>query len=917
MIRKTLQSVIGAMAVSGLFTSPVMGQQSVAASMKLDHRGLIEIPGVLRASSGHHWGVANLIVFGPSWNTAAQDYALKNIQKRESDGVTRVTGDLEVGGAKVNVQQTVRGVKTESGKSAWRVTWTLRSATDGQPMGLQRAYVMFPFGINETAGRTLTANDGTRLVLPEEKGAEYLPFPRQAKSVMLRQEKTDFGLESDNLNVEVVDGRAQNQDNFQIRLAFPPTKDVESASITFDVWAEFPPFSHREGKDWVAFPFSRTVEPGSILDFSFLNRDTAPAGTYGRIIVGADGHYVYEKQPTRRVRLVGANLCFSANFIEKEAADELAETFRRFGYNTVRFHHTDVTMMKGGWDAWNAMKESAIDPAQLDKLDYLFAAMKKAGLYVSIDLYAMGSYGRAIAGIDKPVRGEVKALVPIHEPAFEAWGEMAMAWMNHVNPHTGLAWKDDPALVNICPLNEDSIASVWRSAKDLYDARFAEWKRDHADSGRTDEQLLARFLTEVKVESNRKIEAFLRANGVKALLSGDNWWDTMAQTFTRDTLDVVDNHQYADHPDRHWLPARYNQKSTLREGNPTYRVPIMKAASRIFGKPFIITEYNFCAPNMHRLEAGGMMGAYAALQDWDALYRFAWSHDAGALREQRRISGFDIATDPLHQLTERQILLLFGRGDVAPAQKRYVYGVTMREATEAGVGDMWARGLFPHPFNAMALMSQIGSQVIEGDRTIQGRFDAVVAAEKPDDASLAGNPFLATRDLQGVRGMQEVVSDTGEIAIDNKKGTLRIMTPNTQCIVAPAGESLQAGSLHIADNTTFASVSISSMDGRPVDQSRRMLMFHLTPVINTDMAFSDETMRTLYDWGRLPYLARTGSVRVTLKHPNPHLRVYAVASNGTRMGRIPADYVDGAHTFTLAIRSDDPHPTMIYEVAAQ
>ena len=309
-----------------------------------------------------------------------------------------------------------------------------------------------------------------------------------------------------------------------------------------------------------------------------------------------------------------------------------------------------------------------------------------------------------------------------------------------------------------------------------------------------------------------------------------------------------------------------------------------------------------------------MMGAYAALQDWDGLYRFAWSHDSEILEEQRPATGFDIGTDPLNQLAERQILLMFGRGDVSPAKKKFVNGVTMNEATSTGIGDMWGNGLFPHGFNAMALMSQIGSQVIEGGRVIKGKFDGVVAEQAPAEATLAGNSFIAKSELQGIKGLEEVVSDTGEIAINTQKGCLRVMSPKTECIVAPAGIDLTAGGLSIANSDTFSSVSASSMDGKPVADSSRVLIFHLTNVYNTDTAFSNDKMNMLYKMGKLPYLAKTGSVDVTLKNSNPGLKLYAVASDGKRIGVVPATYADGAYRFKAAITSGDQHATMIYEL---
>ena len=53
--------------------------------------------------------------------------------------------------------------------------------------------------------------------------------------------------------------------------------------------------------------------------------------------------------------------------------------------------------------------------------------------------------------------------------------------------------------------------------------------------------------------------------------------------------------------------------------------------------------------------------------------------------------GFDIVTDPIGQLTERQVALLFGRRDVSPAKATAAYGVTAGEAFGGGLGDIAIR----------------------------------------------------------------------------------------------------------------------------------------------------------------------------------------------------------------------------------
>ena len=876
---------------------------SVPLAISVDRRGLLLVPGVLRGNSEHNWGAHNLIV-KPYGGWAAQDYCLKNIKKT---GQT-LSADFSAK-PPLKMVQTFAVQKDKPGRPM-RVHYTLTPA-DGGEVSYECVYLVFPFATKDFAGGKAVLDDGTEIPLPETPGKADIELPRKTRSITLANAKHSFTIRSDDLVISLHDLRPKTS-AFNVRLDYPKPQHKKSIELDFEASAAMIPYRVvPDGKTWVKLPHRHGIEPGGILDFSVLN--DAPAGKYGRII-SKDGHFAYE-QTGRRVRLIGTNLCYTANYLKKPEADRIAAHFQKMGYNAVRFHHTDVHLRKGNW---GSTVSDDIDPEYLDRLDYLFAAMKKAGLYVTIDLYSQRRFGKGeILGVDRVVEGDIKGLLPIHEPAFEAWKKLVVKWMNHVNPYTGLAWKDDPALVFVCPLNEDTVASAWGGvARPFYLARFAEWKKQNGltstvgDPAR--DPLFARFLIEVKMASNRKVAAFLRDLGVKAMLSGSNWWDTKAQAFTRDQFDVVDNHQYADHPQPWSLPAKYNQQSTLRS-HPTYMTPIFMASTRQFGKPFTVTEYNFCAPNRYRAEGGALMGAYASLQDWDGLYRFAWAHNAKRVNDSLSLFGFDLSSDPLNQLTERQIVLLFGRGDIAPAKKRFVYGVTMDDATRQGVGGMWAKGLFPHAFNAMALVSQTGSQVIEGGRPINGTFDAVVTDGVPvDEATLNGNAYRANAALPKVG--KEVVSDTGEIRLDRTNGSIRIRTPKTNCIVAPKGVDAEAGSLAIRNNTAFCSVSASAMDGRDLADSRRVLLLHLTDVLNTGMQFRTEKMLTLVAYGSLPHIVRAGSVDITLKNSQPGLRLYACDSTGRRIHQVETTYADGAYRFQAVIAKATP--TMVYELTA-
>ena len=897
-----------------------------AASISVENRGLLQIGGIVRDSGKVEWGFANFIAFGPGWSYTAQDYAAKEHKKESIDDPSLgrgllFTGKIWAGPRGLSIREEFYDV-SKGGPAKVHVRWKIASL-DGKPMSLERAYVRFPLPLSDFAGGTVSGKD-----LPAEFGQEWIGVGDNGsvKAVSKNGQKS-LSLSVSKGNPVMWDGRKDKLDRYELRIDFPDAKAATSSTIEFDVSGAFadslkkpagkvslgvppPPVKMAANDDWCVFPFRNDIKEGSILDFSKMVTADAPAGRYGYAKVDKNGHFAFEKRPDKPVRFVGGNLCFDANFLSKEQCQKVVRDFVRRGWNTVRFHHIDVTITKDEWNnLWNRRTYPEISPAKLDQLDYLLAECKKAGVYATFDLYAMGGLG-SCEGFDKPLNSNtIKAIVPLHKPAEDQWFRRAMEIFDHVNPYTGMKWKDDPAVLFVTLMNEDSIASVWWGASDMYVKKYNEWAKGKGfpqypakDIGKKKE--FAEFLYEVKANANRRMAKRLKDAGVHALISGGNWWDNMAQAYEREALEVVDNHGYGDHPQPSYqkLPFHVNQASDIKSGNPTYNEPMMKAPTRILGKPFTITEYNYCPPNKFRGDGGVMMGAYAALQDWDALYRFAWSHARDPMFKDSSLSGFDICRDPIGQLTERQVVLMFGRRDVSPAKNTYGYGVTKGEAFGGGLGDMWARGLFPHPFTQLGYTSRIGSFTAgKGETPKLACAKTWTAATKGDIPKFSG----------------ETVSDTKEIRINTKIGDMAINSPRTAAVCSIDRHDLSAGPLSVAGASTFCSVSASAMDGAALAKSRRVLILHITDVVNTDMAFTNPSRTDTKAWGKLPYLAKTGIAKVTLKNSNEGLSVYALASDGTRLRRVPSKYVDGAYRFVAKVAAGEGAnaPTMMYELA--
>ena len=897
-----------------------------SATFRVEGRGLPIVDGITRDSSKVEWGFVNFVAFGPGWQHSAQDYAAKEHAKSPVTDAKYGKGLLHTakmwpGGRGIGIREEFYDISKDGAAKA-HVRWTI-SSLDGAPMKLERAYLRFPLPVDDFAGGTV---GGTRL--PESYEKEWIGVgDKGAIEVVSKSGAKKLRLSVSSGNAVIADARKDKQERFELRVEFPGAKDGTKSVVEFDVQGVFadslkkangrvaldlppPPAKLAAGADWCVFPFQNDIKEGSILDFSNMVSADAPAGKYGFAKVTKDGHFVFDKRPNKPVRFVGGNLCFDANFLSKEETKKAVRDFRMRGWNTMRFHHLDVTITKDEWNnLWNRTTYPEISPSKLDQLDFLMAECRKAGIYVTFDLYTMGAYGKC-EGIDKPLNSNnIKAAVPVHRPAEDLWFRRAMELFDHVNPYTGVKWKDEPQILFVTLMNEDSIASVWWGVADMYVKKYNEWAKgkgypqyEKKDIGKRRE--FAEFLYKVKAEANVRMAKRLKDAGVHALISGGNWWDNTAQAYERETLEVVDNHGYGDHPQPSYqkLPFHVNQASDIKSGNPTYNEPMMKAPTRILGKPFTITEYNYCPPNKFRGDGGLMMGAYASLQDWDALYRFAWSHSRDGMFGDHAVRGFDICRDPIGQLTERQVVLMFGRGDVAPAKETYGYGVTKGEAFGRGLGDMWAKGLFPHPFTQLGYTSRIGSYTADS-----GESPKLACAKTWTAASKGSIPKFSG----------ETVSDTKEIRISTKLGDLSVNSPRTAAVCSIDRHDLSAGPLAVSGATTFCSVSASSMDGAPLASSRRILLLHITDVQNTGAEFTNEKMTDTKSWGTLPYLAKTGSARVRLANANKGLKVYALASDGSRLRAVPATYENGAYAFTAAVAAGEGAntPTMMYELS--
>jgi len=687
----------------------------------------------------------------------------------------------------------------------------------------------------------------------------------------------------------------------------------------------------KEGRDWYRLSGGPEVEAGSVLDWSGQRLTRSPAGSQGWLVARGP-HFEFADTPGTPVRFYGVNIGTGACFPSPAESEVLADRLVRRGYNTVRIHHYESAPWipdQGMMDP-NSRGGISFNEPNMKKFDAFFAALKKRGIYVTTDLYVSRLVPASVAwpGDKGNLAYKFKHLICVSDDAMENWKGFCLSLLTRVNPHTGLAYRDDPALALLCLVNEGNLAndigdlrSDPREAK-LWEDAFAEWKKRNGVEGDWGGPEFHRFLWDIHAETEAKQVKFLREEvGVKALLTDLNGWtDEWGAQVCRTAFDYVDNHMYWDHPnfiEAQWrLPARGSSGggSAIRAAGTGHG----QALSRLLNRPFTVTEFHFVPPNPFRGESGLLWGGYAALQDWGGLWRFSYSGDAVASFRMGSLGWFETINDPLTQAAEYAAVALFLRSDLAPAP--HVVAVSGPEPMFRREG---ATGI-PGTLGPLGWCARVGSEV-----------ESTAPAPLPADADIVDFAALRdggvvqrlvagmfTRGLLGrgnatapARGIWEAPG--GTVKVESREGVLTVKTARTAGVAGPAGTRRKAGPLEAELKGFWAALWASSVDGKPLAESGRIALFHLTDLANSGEKFAGESMKVLQEWGSLPWLVRAGTAAVRLKHARASsLGVWRLDITGKRVARVPARASRGVLSFEVDTATK-PEATIFYEVAGK
>ncbi len=720
----------------------------------------------------------------------------------------------------------------------------------------------------------------------------------------------------------------------------------------------------KPGAEWKAVDMGDVqVKPGSALDLSgFL--EPGPAGSHGRAVVAPKGALAFADSPDIPRRLFAFTGFFHTirtfESPTKEERDAKIEKFaglvRRQGYNLVRPLVSDGYLMEG------SEKDGVFNPAKRDLFDKMLAALKKEGVYsyVTVAAYCVGFKDRKRAF---EARDEIKLKMLLgDEETRRNWKSTAKELLEHVNPYTGLALRDDPSLVCVEIYNEHEIgfgaARIEKMDASLRKSVLERWRSWLEAKYKTPEAMAQALGTKgpfeaQKLESSGALGAefnlfvldlaeeclawcskVVKESGYPGLISQYNFAKSNGFNALRWKLSpVVSMNGYFNHPSQFTRPgSRCGQNSSVASAAGYFRGI---AGTRLAGRPLFVTEHNHAFWNKYQHEDGLLFGGYSALQGFSAVMVH---EDAVALTVEQPNIDFSVARSPVARANEFVAGCLYMRGDAksspgdvqlqfpdASLKKLGAKAVSTEQSKIAlmtgfsvAFPDLKAAdGLPTPPQPELSLLPDGGAEISAGE------WAAGVKESKAEAFSI--DAFAKTLKERGVlpsgnisapaEGLYQ--SDTGELVSRAKEKLLKATTSRTEGVSLEAGKAERMDKFSVLSSSVPASVALCSMDGEPLGSCGRAVLVYSTEIVNSGMELSEDRV-TLIKPGSLPTLMRCGELKATFENPKgAKMSLYALGYDGSRRERLALKASGGVLEISLDTAKLKDGPTPFFELVAE
>lgn len=625
-------------------------------------------------------------------------------------------------------------------------------------------------------------------------------------------------------------------------------------------------------QDWHKNILANTASP---VDLSFLNRNDIPAGKHGFVKAQGDSLVFADGTP---VKFWGGNIMAYSLF--KSSDNDIkthAKRLAQLGFNLIRLHHHDSK-----WVMPNVFKNPGLDTQHLSedalkKLDWWIHCLKEQGIYIWMDLHVGRSFTKndGIDYFEELKKGEGKGFNYLNDSIQNQMQRFNEAYLNHVNPFTKLAYKNDPAIIALLITNENDINKHFgnlflpnKGAPEHNKLFNADLKQFVAKTGLSKEKVWqiwepgqSKFFTaDVEHRFNQKMIKHLRDLGSKSMIATTNSWGEMALNGLPSLSDgdLIDAHSYGNAEELNFNP-RYNPSFIAWLG-----------AAQVAGKPLSVTEWNANSLEItDRFTMPVYLASIAALQGWDAMMLYGYSQVN--LNGPSKPSNFSAYNDPALIGLMPAAALLYRQGQVAPAKQHF------------------ALALDENNFYSVKQDPSTSKSI----RTLleTSRFSIVIPQTKalpwlsaPPQTSAMTVVTDANKDFIPA-GQNYVQSDTGELKRDWQKGIHTTNAPQAQIASGwLGGETIKLDEVSFELTTKKAVVAVQSLDNKPLKSSKEIFITALArskPGKNSN-GFMSEPVE--------------GEITITAP---AKLTLYPITETGKRGIPVPTTYNKGKYHIKL------------------
>ena len=161
--------------------------------------------------------------------------------------------------------------------------------------------------------------------------------------------------------------------------------------------------------------------------------------------------------------------------------------------------------------------------------------------------------------------------------------------------------------------------------------------------------------------------------------------------------------------------------------------------------------------------------------------------------------------------------------------------------------------------------------------------------------------------------LREDAKDDNALEMDDKTGVLKLNTPYTCGIFAPEG-TYTSSVLTANISGVPGTVCLTSLDRKELNDSKHMLLSHITDVQGDGTEYADEERKILLKWGKGTLLER-GKAQITLNTKRAQkLKVYELDTAGRRVRQLATQNTTNGITFNVSTDNEDREGRIYYEL---